>query len=127
MAVLRDAAQLRESEAPDGFVFVGGKAGRELSNMALLTLLRRMGREELTAHGFRSTFRDWAAETGQPADLAEAALAHVAGGKAEQAYERGDLLELRRKLMAGWAAFCARVPAQSSNIVALKGATEAVA
>src|SRR5262249_35574535 len=91
-----------------------------LSNMAMLALLRRMERGDLTAHGFRSTFRDWAAETGQPADIAEAALAHVVGDKTVAAYQRGDLLERRRRLMAAWATFCGRlVPAGGGEVVEL--------
>lgn len=108
LATLCDAATLRDSTAHDAFLFPGGKRGKGLSNMALLALLRRMKRDDLTAHGFRSTFRDWAAETGRPADIAEAALAHVVGAKTVAAYQRGDLLERRRRLMADWAAFCAR-------------------
>jgi integrase len=75
--------------------------------MSLTAVLRRMNRGELTAHGFRSTFRDWASETGQPADVAEAALAHVVGDKTVAAYQRGDLLERRRQLMSDWADYCA--------------------
>jgi integrase len=116
MAVLREVAKLRERSDLDSFVFPGGKAGKSLSNMAMLALLRRMERDDLTAHGFRSTFRDWAAETGQPADIAEAALAHVVGDKTVAAYQRGDLLERRRRLMAAWAAVCGRPP--SGNTVA---------
>ena len=89
--------------------------------MVFLMLLRRMGRGDLTAHGFRSTFRDWAAETGQPADVAEAALAHTLGDKVQAAYQRGDLLERRRKLMIAWAAFCAR-PEASGDVVPLRRA-----
>ena len=76
--------------------------------MSLLALLRRMTRDDLTAHGFRSSFRDWAAETGQAADIAEASLAHVAGAKTVVAYQRGDLLNRRRGLMNAWADFCTR-------------------
>lgn len=123
LAVLREAAKQRDGEAPDAFVFPGGKRGRGLSNMALLALLRRMKRDDLTAHGFRSTFRDWAAETGQPADIAEAALAHVVGDKTVAAYQRGDLLERRRKLMEAWAAFCGRIePARGGAVVTLRRA-----
>ncbi len=90
-----------------GFVFPGAKRGAPLSNMAFLMLLRRMGRDDLTAHGFRSTFRDWAAErTTFPAEVAEMALAHTVGDKVEAAYRRGDLFEKRRRLMEAWAAFC---------------------
>ncbi len=89
------------------FVFPGGRPGKGLSNMALLKLLERMKREDLTAHGFRSTFRDWAAEqTDFPRDVAEMALAHTIGDKVEAAYRRGDLFEKRRKLMEAWATYC---------------------
>jgi integrase len=120
LTVLREAGKLHTGDR-DGFVFPGRKAG--LSNMALLMALRRMGRGDLTAHGFRSTFRDWAAETGQPADTAEAALAHVVGDKTVTAYQRGDLLERRRRMMTAWAAFCGRVAADepAGEVVALRG------
>ena len=92
------------------FVFPGGKEGRPLSNMAGLVLLRRMGLGEYTVHGFRSTFRDWAAEqTNYPRELAEAALAHVIKDKTEAAYARSDLLEKRARLMQAWADYCDRV------------------
>lgn len=82
------------------------KAGQPLSNMTFLTMLKRTQREDLTAHGFRSTFRDWAAEmTSYPREVAELALAHAIGDKVEAAYRRGDLLEKRRNLMNEWAAF----------------------
>ena len=87
--------------------FSGARAGKPLSDMALLMTLRRMGRGDLTTHGFRSTFRDWSGdETEFPREVAEAALAHAVGDKAEQAYRRGDALEKRRKLMEAWAAYC---------------------
>ena len=70
--------RLHDRDNGEGFIFPGGKAGRPLSNMAFLMLLRRMGRDDLTAHGFRSSFRDWAAErTNFPSEVAEMALAHV--------------------------------------------------
>ena len=119
LAVLREVERLRDGP----FVFPGGKAGKPLSNMAMLVLLRRMNRADLTVHGFRSCFRDWAAETGQPADIAEAALAHVVGDKTVAAYQRGDLLDRRRRLMDAWAAFCSR-PASASGweVVELRAA-----
>jgi len=120
LAVLGEAAKLRQ-DGPDAPVFPAARSGKPLSNMALLMLLRRMGRDDLTAHGFRSSFRDWAAETGWPDDLAEAALAHTLG-KVQAAYQRGDLLERRRRLMAAWATFCARVVAVGGNVVELRGA-----
>lgn len=87
------------------FVFPGLKRGRPLSSMALEMLLRRMN-VETTVHGFRSSFRDWAGDaTDFPREVAEAALAHVIGDKAEQAYRRGDALEKRRALMDAWGAF----------------------
>ena len=79
-----------------------------LCNMAMHILLRRMGRGGLTVHGFRSTFRDWAAEqTDFPSEVVEMALAHAVGDKVEAAYRRGDLFEKRRQLMDAWAKYCA--------------------
>jgi len=76
--------------------------------MALLAVLRRMGRDDLTSHGFRSSFRDWAAEETQFAgEVVEMALAHAMANRVEAAYRRGDLLEKRRTLMDEWAAACA--------------------
>lgn len=93
-----------------GYVFKGRKAGKPLSNMACLQTLRRMGRGDLTVHGFRSTFRDWVSEsTTYPRDVAEMALAHTIEDKSEAAYRRGDLIEKRRALMSDWAVHCARV------------------
>ena len=77
--------------------------------MAFLMLLRRMKLGDVTAHGFRSTFRDWVSETTTfPTELAERALAHVVGDKTEAAYARGDLFQRRKELMAEWAKFCAK-------------------
>jgi integrase len=87
-------------------VFPGAVRDRPLSVMAMDMVLRRMG-QDVTVHGFRSSFRDWAGnETNFPRGLAEHALAHVLGDKAEQAYRRSDALEKRRKLMDAWAAYC---------------------
>jgi integrase len=78
-----------------------------INNMSLPRLIRRMGRRGLTVHGFRSSFRDWAAEVSHfPREIAEAALAHLVGDDTERAYRRGDLFEKRRLLMAAWAEFC---------------------
>lgn len=88
------------------YVFEGQKRHRPLSNMSMLMLLRRMGRGDFTVHGFRSTFRDWAAEAaGVPREVAEAALAHQFGTDVERAYARSDLLERRRELMRLWCIF----------------------
>jgi integrase len=89
------------------FVFIGARAARPLSNMAMLELLRGMTTHGLTVHGFRSSFRDWAAEcTRHPSEVVEMALAHVVADKVEAAYRRGDLFEKRRELMADWERFC---------------------
>jgi integrase len=89
------------------FVFPGLRPGRPLSNMAFLQLLRRVQRTDLTAHGFRSTFRDWAAErTAYAREVVEMALAHTISDKVEAAYRRGDLFEKRCQLMEDWARHC---------------------
>jgi integrase len=119
--VLRHLLPLPSAEG-DGFVFPGLKPGRALSNMAMLKLLARMGHGDLTVHGFRSAFRDWAAEaTHAPHAVAEAALAHAVADKVEAAYRRGDLFEKRRQLMQDWADYCTRAPAAA---VALRGPAE---
>jgi integrase len=102
-------AEMQASRDPgERCLFPGGKAGNPLSNMAMAELLKRMGQTEITVHGFRSTFRDWAAErTDYPREVAEMALAHTVGDKVEAAYRRGDLFDKRRKLMEAWAAYCA--------------------
>ena len=103
------------------FAFAGRK-GAPLSNMAGLQLLRRMGRADLTVHGFRSTFRDWAGEsTAHPREVIEHALAHQLKDKAEAAYQCGSLFDKRRVLMADWAAYCDTVPA-SADVVPIRGA-----
>jgi integrase len=92
------------------FVFPGEKPGKPLSMMVMNTVLRRMKVENATVHGFRSTFRDWAAEcTDYANEICEAALAHVIGNKAEAAYRRGDLFEKRRKLMDEWAEYAGKI------------------
>lgn len=101
-----------------GLVFEGVKEGRALSNMAMLAVLKRMGRGDLTTHGFRSTFRDWAAEcTAFPNEVAEMALAHAIRDKTEGAYRRGDLFEKRRGLMQAWADYTAQQ--SGANVMAL--------
>jgi len=88
------------------FVFSGFKRGQPLSNMALEAVLRR-AKVDVTTHGFRSSFRDWAGDsTAFARHVVEAALAHAIENKTEAAYRRSDALEKRRKLMAAWAAFC---------------------
>jgi integrase len=103
---------LRGEDNPSALVFPGQREGRPLSVMAMAMALRRMGRGDLTVHGFRSTFRDWAGETTvHPREVVEAALAHRLGDKVEQAYARGDLFAKRRRLMEEWVDFCTKPPA----------------
>jgi integrase len=104
VSILRRMQEVRQND----HIFPGERR-ESLSNMAFLMLLRRMEHADLTAHGFRSTFRTWAAEcTRYPREIAEAALAHVVGDATEQAYQRGDMFEKRRKLMDAWATYCAK-------------------
>ena len=97
--------------------------------MSLTAVLRRMKRGDLTAHGFRSAFRDWAAETtAYSAEIVEMALAHAVGNKVEAAYRRGDLFEKRQRLMLDWASYCSTPGASdrldgAKNVVALRERT----
>lgn len=112
--ILDDMRQASE----DGFVFPGRRKDSAMSNMAMLQLLRRMGRADLTVHGFRSTFRDWAAErTNYPREVAEMALAHTVSDKVEAAYRRGDLFEKRRRMMEEWQRFCETRPKETNGDV----------
>lgn len=115
---------LKGLERRGEFVFGAAFTGKPLSNMALLELLRGM-RPGTTTHGFRSTFRDWAAErTNYPNHVVERALAHTIPDKVEAAYRRGDLFEKRRRLMGAWAGFLAKpVPAVTGAAVIHLGAT----
>lgn len=104
-------------------VFPSSKPKRPMSDMTLTAALRRMGRGDLTAHGFRSTFRDWAAEsTSFPSDMAEMALAHAIGDKVEAAYRRGDMLKKRFRMMNDWAKYCATVRKADTKVVPIRGA-----
>lgn len=102
------AIKVLEAMSQDSdYVFPGNDIKKPLSNMSMLALLKRMDRSDLTTHGFRSTFRDWAAEeTEFPNELVEMALAHTIRNKTEAAYRRGNLLERRRALMKDWDAYC---------------------
>ncbi len=102
LEILKQAKAL----AGDPYVFPGRDLKKPLSNMAFLMILRRMN-VDCTAHGFRSSFRDWAAEqTNFPSAVCEAALAHTVRDKTEAAYNRTDLFEKRRDLMSAWQVFC---------------------
>jgi integrase len=107
---------------PSAPVFPGPRRALPMSNMTMLMLLRRMKRNDLTVHGFRSTFSDWAAErTAYPREVVEMALAHAVENKVEAAYRRGDLFEKRRRLMTDWARFCEAAP--SGEVVSLRAET----
>jgi integrase len=109
------AALPRERDNPH--IFIGSKRGQPLSNMAMLELMRVM-RPDYVPHGFRSTFRDWAAEcTNFPREVCEAALAHSNKDKTEAAYQRGDLFAKRRELMNEWATYCATPPVRTDASV----------
>lgn len=97
----------KKVSAADDFIFPSRRKGIRLSDNVLRKVMQRMKCDDQTPHGFRSTFRDWAAErTNYPREVAEACLAHAIGDKVEAAYRRGDFLEKRRRLMGEWAKFC---------------------
>lgn len=103
-------ALLESMEVRRGIVFPGQAKDKQLSDMSLTAVLRRMGRDDITVHGFRSTFRDWCAEAAGNSfsrEVCEHALAHSLPDRVEAAYRRGDLLEKRVLLMPAWADFCA--------------------
>jgi integrase len=103
------------------FVFLSNRAGKPISNMAMLELMRRMRGNGATVHGFRSTFKDWATEqTGYPNELSEIALAHKVSDKTEAAYRRGDMMDKRRRLMADWSKYCEGAPAEGDNVVRIR-------
>lgn len=111
-----EAARDAEKAKPNDPVFPSAKGGKPLSSMAMAMLLRRMG-SSVTAHGFRSAFRDWASETtGFSHEVCEMALAHTIGNKAEAAYRRGDLFNKRHGLMNAWASYCGE---NAGNVVRL--------
>jgi integrase len=114
-ALLQGMSPAGVEVAPDQLVFPGAKKGTQLSDMTLAAVLRRM-KVDVTTHGFRSSFRDWAGEaTHHPREVIEHALAHQLKDKAEAAYARGDLLAKRRVLMEDWAQWCAKVPGKVST------------
>ena len=117
------AVEILEAVKPLGkeSLFPADKGGK-LSTMAMSMLLRRM-KLDCTVHGFRSGFRDWAAEcTGYAHEVCEMALAHVIGNKSEAAYRRGDLFDKRRRLMADWATYCASDGAAGAKVSPIRGA-----
>jgi integrase len=120
VAVLEKMRARAEGE----FVFPGTKPNGSLGDRAMLGVLERMARHDITVHGFRSAFRDWAAEqTAFPREVAEMALGHAVGSQVEAAYRRGDLREKRRKLMEAWASYCA-APAKGGKVVQMRRVSE---
>jgi integrase len=113
LSVLKKLDAARTGE----YVFPGGRPGKPLSGMAMEMILRRMKTDNVTVHGFRSSFRDWCGEVSTfPREVAEAALAHVSGDQTERAYRRGDALEKRHALMEAWASYC---EIKSGNVVSI--------
>ena len=116
-AALKVLATVGSGEHGGDFLFPGGRPGRPLSNGAMLELVKEMDWADekgnrITPHGFRSTLRTWAAEcTDFPDNLVKASLGQTVGTKVDAAYQRGDMFEKRKRLMADWADFCARAPA----------------
>jgi len=112
LAILKDLKKDRDSieiigEEESPYVFPSPKGDAPLSNVVMLALLKRMNRRDITVHGFRSSFRDWAAEqTNFPREVAEAALAHAVQSRVEAAYRRSDLFDKRRLLMEKWVRYC---------------------
>jgi integrase len=116
-------AQMQPFKEEDDLVFHDLRNRRQIMSKARL---RRMGRGDIVPHGFRSTFRDWAAErTNFPSEVVEMALAHAVGNKVEAAYRRGDLFDKRRQLMAAWADYCGQLPAaETDNIIQIRGSSQ---
>jgi integrase len=121
MAVLERMVRVRESE----FVFPGTQRV-VLSDMSMIAVLKRMGRDDLTVHGFRSTFRTWAAErTNYPQEIRQAALAHRVSDAVKRAYERTTFFDRRRELMDAWAAYCAKpAPQRPADVLPLEPRAE---
>jgi integrase len=111
----------RDAVAIDGYVFVGARAGAPLSDEAMIAVLRRIG-HDVVSHGFRSSFRTWAAEqTNFAREVAEQSLAHTIADKVERTYKRTTLFDKRRALMAAWAKYCtsSSVKTDKDNVVAI--------
>jgi integrase len=116
MAVLKTMREIRQSAC----VFPGVKPGQPIGADALRELIKKLAGDDVTVHGLRSTFRDWAADcTSFPNELAEMALSHAIPTAVEKAYRRGSMFERRRKLMDVWAAYCAKLETDAGKVVAL--------
>lgn len=134
VALLRGMLPKGAAKPEAGLIFPNVRTGEEFSDAALLAVVRRMDAgaikaggsgwrddagEKATPHGMRSAFRDWCGDTGQPREIAEAALAHAMGTATERAYARSDLFERRRALMEAWAAVCEGEARPGNNVIAI--------
>jgi integrase len=120
LAIVEQARAL----AVGDLIFPGRKRDTPLSGPSMPHVLERMGRKDISVHGFRSTFADWASEqSAYPNEVVEMALAHAIASAVEAAYRRGDLFEKRRRLMDDWARFC-EAPAADGHVVAMRRASE---
>ena len=116
LAVLKAVQAIRQSD----YVFPGTRQGRPVGENTPVRLAKQAAGSNITVHGLRSTFRDWASErTSFSREVAEMALAHAIPNAVEAAYRRGDLFEKRRKLMDAWAAYCAKIETDAGKVVAL--------
>jgi len=112
---------LRALPSEGAWVFPGTRRGQPIGPLAMWNVLKDTGHAELTVHGFRSTFRDWAAEaTAYPNHVCEQALAHAIAGAVEAAYRRGDLFEKRQRLMEDWAAYCISPPTRTGEVTPIR-------
>jgi integrase len=128
VALLRGLLPADGKPDPDALIFPGMRQGTPLSDMSLGAVLKRMKHNDLTVHGFRSTFRVWGGDaTAHPREILERALAHVVADKTEAAYARGDLFTKRAALMADWAAYCEKAPAAVHRLHADTATAEAEA
>jgi integrase len=116
VAVLKSMQEIRHSD----YIFPGMHEGRPVGARTIADIVKELAGREITIHGFRSTFRDWASErTNFPREVAEMALAHTIPSAVEAAYRRGDLFEKRRRLMDSWAAYCS-TPAAKGEVVPIR-------
>jgi integrase len=113
---------VKDLPTEDAYLFPGTRKGKPLNGKAMRDVLKRL-RADVTVHGFRSTFSDWASEVSDyPDEMAELALAHAVGTKVERAYRRGSRLQKRHEMMAGWAAYCAAESVKRDVVIPLPAA-----
>jgi integrase len=121
MTVLHKAEKISKPVDANALIFLSGQTGKRLSVNSLSSILGRMGYHDITVHGFRSSFRDWAGEESHfPNDVIELALAHQVGTETEKAYRRKDALQKRRLLAEAWAKYCAKPAVTDTRVLAFK-------